>query len=572
MCGFIGRINGSKEERGARTALVSALRFIGRRGPDSHREWSSDGEHVELLHARLAIVDTDSRAHQPFTDKRSGVTVALNGEIYNYRELRSQLSGYSFNTESDTEVIIALYSSRGLEGLKELHGMFALCIVDERQRRVYLVRDPVGKKPLFLALWSGECYFGSSVLALLAASGSNPEISGTAKEQYWEHGHVAPDQSLVENCRPVAPGEVIELDWEGVVRATHSCIPKSAFVTGSDLASVQVHVSELVRQSVSRRLLNNPNPVALLSGGIDSTVITKHMKAVAGGSAITLGSVIPGTQDERFAREAAQRLQIPLQTVRARSASLAEDVIWAMNLQDEPLGMISFFPLALMIRAAKEYGRILLTGDGGDEVFLGYGQPEEWIKQASNESQPATAENGGSVPEWMSDWGRRTVTTSLVGHMFTKLDRASAEQGVEARCPLLDWDVVAFARSLGPDMLFFDGRTKALLKAELGEWPRRFVDRRKIGFAYNLRWSWYISRFEGLREIVRPEAAEMFADKLPSELRVSPSRWKSLSIFRNFPTVWKLAAWSAFEDRVRVASSMSHSLEKHTQLQAALVG
>ncbi|HKO63278.1 MAG TPA: asparagine synthase-related protein [Pyrinomonadaceae bacterium] len=529
----------------------------------------SPDRNIELLHARLAIVDTDSRAHQPFTDAARGITVVLNGEIYNYRELRSHLSGYSFRTESDTEVIIALYLAEGLEGLKLLRGMFALCIVDENKRRVYLARDPIGKKPLFIAQWSGDCYFGSSILALVAASGSRPPISSTAREGYWKDAHVASDESLVEGCRPVRPGEILELDWEGIERATYSCIPSFNSGPAIDLKDAQEQVTELLQQSVRRRLLNNPNPVALLSGGIDSTVVTKYMQAVAGGSAITLGSVIPGTQDEKFAREAAQRIQVPLQTVRARSANLAEDVTWAMNLQDEPLGMISFFPLALLIRAAKDYGRILLTGDGGDEVFLGYGQPEDWVQQSSNGSKPR---HDGSLPYWMSDWGKRTVTSSLVGHMFTKLDRAAAEQGVEARCPLLDWDVVAFARTLGPEVLFCGGRTKGLLKAQLGDWPARFVNRRKIGFAYNLRWSWYVSRFEGLREMVDRDTVDLFATQLPSELRSEPGRWKSLAIFRNFPTVWKLAAWSSFEERLREASSISQRLESQSQPRAALAG
>lgn len=565
MCGFIGRIN---VKHRLAPPLTTSLQFLGRRGPDSHREWASHYQNVELLHARLAIVDTDSRAHQPFSDDAHGITVALNGEIYNYRELRSQLSGYSFRTESDTEVIIALYLAKGLAGLKQLRGMFALCIVDERKQRVYLARDPIGKKPLFLAQWSGDCVFGSSVLALVAASGCSPAISNTAREGFWEDAHVSPDESLVEECRPVPPGEVVELDWQGIERATHSCIPTVTSEPTNHLKGAQEHVTELIQQSVRRRLLNNPNPVALLSGGIDSTVVTKHMKAVAGGSAITLGSVIPGTQDERFAREAAERIQVPLQTIRARSANLAADVNWAMNLQDEPLGMISFFPLALLIRAAKDYGRILLTGDGGDEVFLGYGQPEDWVKHSSNGSKP---QHDGSLPNWMSDWGKRTVTRSLVGHMFTKLDRAAAEQGVEARCPLLDWDVVAFARTLRPDVLFCDGRTKGLLKAQLGDWPARFVNRRKIGFAYNLRWAWYVSRFEGLRDMVSHDTVDLFASQLPAELRNEPSRWKSLAIFRNFPTVWKLVAWSSFEDRLRVASSMPHRLEKHSQPQALVV-
>src|SRR5688572_10872530 len=245
MCGILGRVL----KTGAQTQSITAgLQFLDRRGPDSSRAWSSHDRHVELVHARLAIVDTDSRAHQPFTDKQHGVTVALNGEIYNYRELRSQLTGYSFRTESDTEVIIALYLAKGLEGLKQLRGMFALCIVDEDKRSVYLTRDPIGKKPLFLAHWSGDCYFGSSVLALVAASGSAPAISNTAREEYWEHGHVAPDKSLVEGCRPVHPGEVVELDWQGIERASHSCTPTVTSELRADLKGAQEHVTGLIKQ------------------------------------------------------------------------------------------------------------------------------------------------------------------------------------------------------------------------------------------------------------------------------------------------------------------------------------
>jgi asparagine synthetase B (glutamine-hydrolysing) len=313
----------------------------------------------------------------------------------------------------------------------------------------------------------------------------------------------------------------------------------------------------------------------LLSGGIDSTVVTSHMKLVAGGSAITLGSFVPGMHDEKHARYAAERIQVPLQTVRGRSPKLAEDTAWALNLQDEPLGMISFFPLALMIRAAKDYGRILLTGDGGDEVFLGYGKAEDWTTANHNDSAAGSLGRGfgGSLtaPDWMSEWGKNMVTNSLVGHMFTKLDRAAAEQGVEARCPLLDWDLVAFVRTLGPDVLFFDGRTKALLKAELKGWPGRFIDRRKIGFAYNLRWAWALSRFEGLREQVSRDTVEEFADKLPAELQSDPSSWRSLSVFNNFPSVWKLLAWTSFKERLRLAAVTAREQQTPVALEAAVV-
>ena len=169
--------------------LRSALTFLGRRGPNSHNEWGSADASVELLHARLAIVDTDARARQPFASADGRVCVVFNGEIYNYRELRSELADYPFRTKSDTEVLIALYTRRGLAGLKHLRGMFALCIVDTAERRVYLARDPIGKKPLFVARWSDGVFFGSSVVALAAASTAQPELDPDALAHYWQLGH-----------------------------------------------------------------------------------------------------------------------------------------------------------------------------------------------------------------------------------------------------------------------------------------------------------------------------------------------------------------------------------------------
>ncbi len=552
MCGFIGRI--ARPERGR---LSAGLQFIGRRGPDSHGEWSSTDGRVGLLHTRLAIVDTDSEAHQPFSDKEHRITVAFNGEIYNYLELRAECSDYEFTTRSDTEVIIALYVTRGLAGLEKLRGMFGLCLVDERARRVFLARDPIGKKPLFLGEWSEGVYFGSSLLALLAASGHEASIAADSLPEFWEQGHIASNSSFVAGCKPVSPGQVIELDWLGEIRRTESCIPQTTAMPQFSLEEAKERVTELVGQAVKRRLTNNPNPVSLLSGGIDSTVVTSHMRRAAGGSSITLGTLIPGTNDEKFARYAAQRLEVPLQVMRAKSNDIGADVAWALDLQDEPLGMISFFPLALMIRSAKDHGRILLTGDGGDEVFLGYGKPQDWLKSIDSTGMSKRSLLPASIaaPSWMSDWGRHSINEALLGHMFTKLDRASAEQGVEARCPLLDWDLVAFVRSLPPEYLFFDGQPKALLKAQLSGWPNSFVNRAKVGFAYNLRWAWGLRRFAGLRELVTDEAVAVFAQDLPSELRRTPGQWSSRAIFKNFSVVWKVLAWSRFAERLQRAAA-----------------
>jgi len=499
------------------------------------------------VHARLAIVDQGGLAHQPMTDPDTGTTVAFNGEIYNYPELRSDLATYPYRTDSDTEVILAAYRTWGIDAVARFRGMFAMVLVDGQTGAVYLVRDPVGKKPLFVAEWAGSFVFGSSVLALAAAIGGGRPIDPTAASEYWTDGHVGPTRSLFSGCRPVLPGEIVELSR---CRASRSfrVTPPPAEASGAE--SDRQRLSALLERSVSERLRDNPNPVALISGGIDSTVVTAALRRVTMPQTLTLGALVPLTHDERYARYAARRLRLPLTVVSPSIERIEDEADFCFDLQDEPLGMMSFLPLALLLKAVKPHGRILFTGDGGDEVFLGYGQPADWVGAAPIENEPQVP-CGPAIPAWMSPWGRRTVTHALVGHMFTKLDRASAEQGIEVRCPLLDWNLMAFARSLLPETLLAANRPKHLLKAQLAGWPSWYLNRKKVGFAYNLRWAWALRRFAGLRDRVDVDAQAVFHRVLPETLRRPALQWTMLDIWRHFPQVWKLLAWSAFQRRTR---------------------
>jgi asparagine synthase (glutamine-hydrolysing) len=562
MCGFMGRIvprESMVSPSPSPPALATGLDLLRRRGPDSCHYWRTADGQVELIQARLAIVDADARADQPFSEPRSQLTVAFNGEIYNYEEMRRELLGYDFRTRSDTEVLLAALTQWGIAGLRRLRGMFACAIVDERTRRVLLVRDPVGKKPLYVAHWHGVVEFGSSLLPLVSAARTPPAIRQQILPAFWKRGYVPPMDSALEGARPVRPGEVLQLAWDGSIIGDHDCFPEPETPVALSPEAARRRATELLDQSLRRRLHNNPQPVSLLSGGIDSTVIATRMRELGVGSAITLGALVPLGQDEKYARYAAWRSGLPLEIMRPRLGRIEDDVAWAMDLQDEPLGMMSFFPLALLLRTARKYGKILLTGDGGDEVFLGYGHPADWSNPARGEDESTPEDRevvvGTPSPSWMSPWGWHTVGHSLLGHMFTKVDRASAEQGVEVRCPLLDWDLLAFARSLQPEVLFEDGRPKGLLKGLLAGWPRWFVHRKKTGFAYRLRWAWGLRRFAGLRELIADEAAETFGADVPGCLRRPPRQWRSWDIFRNFEAAWKLLAWSRFAARLAAAQS-----------------
>lgn len=558
MCGFAGRIGG-----GGIVELTRSVPWLRRRGPDAQREWCSNDGNVALMHTRLGIVDRDPRSDQPFADVSGGVAVALVGEVYNYREMKRDLSAHWFRTESDTEAVLAAYLLYGVAGLRRIKGMYAVAIVDQRRGRVFLARDPIGKKPLFIARWNGAILFGSSILALVAAyTDTDVEIEPNAVGHYWERGFVRPDMCVLRRAKPVAPGKVLEFDWSGHIVAEHDCCPEPILTySGETEPEVRKNIGALLEDAVRRRLENNPTPTVLLSGGVDSTVVTKIAHTLCEGSgdkrliALTLGAVIPGTNDEPYARYVARRLRIPLRVIRPHVADIGSAAVEAIDLQDEPLGMPAFFFLERLVRLAAQHGRVLLTGDGGDEVFLGYRPVADW----RHETEGGVGGDDPLLPTWMSSWARDTVGPTLLGHMFAKADRASAEQGVELRCPLLDYDLVRYARSLPFEILAGGGRNKALLKAQIAEWPAWFVERRKLGFTYNLRWIWAMTRFKHLREHIEPRALETFGAYLPQVLRKEPRRWRTHEIFGTFGEAWRLLAWSRFLARLDRAQAMANA-------------
>jgi asparagine synthase (glutamine-hydrolysing) len=555
MCGFMGVV-------GPGVDLERGLPWLGRRGPDSHHVWSSADGAVSLLHCRLAIVDTDPRADQPFADNNRQITVALNGEIYNYRQLRRELADFPFRSVSDTESIIAAYLAYGVDGFKRLSGMFAFVLVDERQRRVLLVRDAVGKKPLFMRRAGNNVLFGSSVLPLVACSGG-AEINPDVVRFYGKRAYVSPNTSAINGVRPILPGEVLELDWQGGEAATRRCEPPpSLLYRGEGAEEVHRNIDDLLVDAVDRRLENNPDPVALLSGGIDSTVVTevardrvKHSGRPTPLKVLGLGALFPYSQDEFFARSAASRLGLHLQIVSLGKGRLFDAIARALSVQDEPLGMPSYFFLHQMVEAAAQHGRVLLTGDGGDEVFLGYRPPADWRNHnVQLADEPPFVKVGPGPSDWMATWARDVTGNTLLGHMFAKSDRASAEQGVEMRCPLLDWALMCYVRSLPYEIAGGNGRLKPLLKSQLLHWPGWFLERRKLGFPYNLRWRWGLSRFDGLRDAVKDEAVETFGNLVSPELRRPARHWTTKSVMIHFSEAWRLLVWSAFLKRVSEAA------------------
>lgn len=526
--------------------IEHAAPALHRRGPDGWRTWRSACSRVELLHARLAIVDPDERAMQPFTTIDGRHVLAFNGEVYNYLDLRRRLDGHVFATDSDTEVLLVGLVRHGLAFLDEVRGMVSGVWVDLERERVHVFRDPVGKKPLLL--WSdvdGSILFGSSLRALQAMRSVPGLVREEALRDVLAQGYIEPPHGLFDGVVHAEPGLVRSFDFDARPAGTRRIVPTVQVpdIEGDEDSELRA----LLEQAVSRRLENNPAPAALFSGGIDSTVVAMiaERQARARGARLQVYSLrpfLPGTNDEPYAREAAKRLGLDIEWVSLPYRHVADRLLRAIDGLDEPLAMVSFFHLWELVRAVGVRSRVLLTGDGGDEVFCGYGEPADWSRKAH--AGPIGPVVGAPPPAWFGGWAQRCVSGDLFGHGFQKVDRASAEQGIEIRCPLLDFDLIAHARSLPPEILFRGARAKALLKDQFVDWPARFLDRRKMGMTYNLRWQWLLTNFDGLREGVDPLLVERCQAWLPTALRRAPSRWMAPDVLRHFQVAYALLVLS----------------------------
>ena len=548
MSGFIGRISKGKTPL---RPLTIAEPILLARGPDGRGSWQSTDGRVELLFRRLATVGNCSHTDQPVVRSDLGLVGIFDGQLYNVEELATTLKNVCECPLSDAELVLCAYSRWGKNAFAKLRGTFVGCLVDERARTVQLFVDPVGQKPCFIYQGDDEVIFASSVKAIFTTAERELRLDESSVRDFWDKGFVAPSRCILRDVRPLRPGEVLECDWDGEVRAAEIIKPPVEPVSCASFADATSRVRELLLKAVKNRLRGIVSPVCLVSGGIDSTVVSLLCAEVAKPRLLSLGGWSWAVPDIRYARYVAKRLGLELIEVRPNLGNFAQELIWMTALLDEPLAPMSFLPLSLLVREVRQLTNVVFTGDGGDEVFCGYGSPSDWIAPAPREWDE-DALVGSIVPRWMSEYGKEAISDVLVGHMFRKLDQASSQQGVEARCPFLDWELIALARQLPPEVLFFGNQPKAILrKGILKDWPSTIVDRRKVGFTFRLRYLWGATLFRGLRDLVASDAVEMFGQYLPRSLRKPPKRWRTIDIFLNFPSVWKLAVWSQYNQSLQ---------------------
>ncbi len=389
MCGFAGEFRRNPSFRCDLHLAEDMAGALSHRGPDEAASFLCPTGACAIAFRRLAIIDPH-RSHQPMSTPDGRFTIAYNGEIYNFRSLRQFLTGkgVSFRTDGDTEVVLHLYAQMGPQALNHLEGMFALVIYDAHARELFLARDRLGQKPLWYCNIPGGVAFASEAKGLLRHSDTSDHVSHANLTFYLALGYVPAPRSIWSGIHKLPPGSWLTVRDEPSEPVRYWQPVQADTASDNDWPHI---VRERVTAAVRSHMVSDVPIGSLLSGGIDSNIITAimcHHAGTAGGvKTFTAGFADPLYDERRPASESA-RLFGTDHTELLIDVKPADAISAVTNAFAEPFGDSSALPTLLISAAASEHVKVVLTGDGGDEVFGGYDRYRA-MHLASNMSTPA---------------------------------------------------------------------------------------------------------------------------------------------------------------------------------------
>ncbi|PNG21994.1 N-acetylglutaminylglutamine amidotransferase [Streptomyces cahuitamycinicus] len=520
MCGLSGEIRFD----GRRPDLAAVGRTTDRlaaRGPDGQGTWTRGA--VALGHRRLKIIDLSDRGGQPMTDARGEVTGVFNGCVYNYPELREELSrlGHRFESTSDTEVVLNAYLRWGTSCVEHFRGMFAFAIVEHRTGRVILARDRLGIKPLYLARTPQRLRFASTLPALLAAGDVDTSLDPVALHQYlsW-HATVAAPRTVLNGVRKLPPATVRIVEPDG----THKdhCYWQPSYTRRAECAGMGPDewrdvVLDALRTAVRRRMVSDVPVGVLLSGGLDSSLIVALLADEGQRDLMTFSvgfETEGGEKGDEFrysdlvAREFGtdhRRMMVPSERV----STALDGAVAAMSEPMVSHDVVAFYLLSEQV--SKEV-KVVQSGQGADEVFAGYhwyprlaevsreDEPERYAETYFDRSHadlarilrpellPPDDVSGDFVRDHMALSGAQTALDAalrldthvmLVDDPVKRVDNMTMAWGLEARVPFLDHELVELAAACPPELKLADGGKGVLKEAGRKLLPREVVDRPK---------------------------------------------------------------------------------------------
>ncbi|MRR05889.1 MAG: asparagine synthase (glutamine-hydrolyzing) [Deltaproteobacteria bacterium] len=376
MCGIAGI--SSIENRDLRDIGASMNGVQRHRGPDDSGVWANQDGTLVLAHRRLSIIDLSSSGHQPMEYYGGPLTIVFNGEIYNFMELREELAGVGclFRTSSDTEVILAAYSHWGEDCFKHFNGMFAFAIYDAGKDKLFLARDRAGEKPLFY--WHSGNYFAfaSELKGLMKCPLLSRRLDLTAMNFFLAYGYVPRDMCILEGVKKLVPGHVLILDRREnrLDSRAYWKLPEPEQRMKFDAHELVHELRTLLTDSVRHQLVADVPVGVLLSGGVDSSIVTALASEVSGRAVKTFTISFPdhaGFDESRYAQIVASHFGTEHTVLPAESASF-ELLPELARQYDEPLADSSMIPTYLVSKLVRQHAAVAIGGDGGDELFGGY--------------------------------------------------------------------------------------------------------------------------------------------------------------------------------------------------------
>ncbi|MDW8297423.1 MAG: asparagine synthase (glutamine-hydrolyzing) [Raineya sp.] len=548
MCGIAGFL--CYEKTLDKSLLQAMTAQLAHRGPDA--EGFFQDEYCGLGHRRLSILDLSERANQPFFSKDGRYVVVFNGEIYNFREVAEKLQ-IQPRTQSDTEILVEAFAQKGMACVQMFNGMFAFAVYDTHKKELYLCRDRIGKKPIYY-FWNGHYFaFASELKALMVLPFIPKDLNYLAIEDFLHLGYIPRPHSIYEDVFKMFSGYWLKVSRKGIEENMYwdiqACLKKQKI---SDETEAEKQLETLLQSSIRYRLISDVPLGVFLSGGIDSSTVVSLAQSVSSEKIKTFSIGFENEQynEAPFARQVAQHLQTDHYELILSPQEAKNLIPEIIDVYDEPFADSSAVPTMLISAFAKKYVSVALAGDGGDELFQGYGtyawaerlknpylkplrfciaqllklkktlafqkgsqmfrypkgkhlashifSQEQFLFSQAEVEDLITFPVTNAEPLLSSQFGLMNCSPReqqalfdlqyyLQDDLLVKVDRASMRYALEVRSPLLDYRVIEFALNLDTSLKYRNKTTKYLLKKILFRYvPAELFKRPKWGFAIPL--------------------------------------------------------------------------------------
>lgn len=379
MCGIAG-IVGLKNREQASEKVRRMTALVSHRGPDADGFFIDEG--IAIGHRRLSIIDLSEEANHPLFDASGRYAIILNGEIYNFRDVKAQLPDYEFRTQGDTEIVLAAYMKYGPECLSMLNGMFAIVIWDNVEKTLFVARDRLGVKPLYYSQTSdGVFLFASEIRSILGSHLVERKINKSGLFEYLMYQSVYAPQTIIEGIHQLEAGEYAIVKGGEFKRKAFWQIEKTTAEIGGDIAEVRRDIRELLLRSVERRMISDVPLGAFLSGGIDSSAIVALMSEVSSQPVNTFSVTFDEKEydESPFSNIIAKKFNTRHASVKLTSNDFLTALPEALRSIDSPSG--DGINTYVVSKATRESGiTVALSGLGGDELFAGYHYFDQWLR------------------------------------------------------------------------------------------------------------------------------------------------------------------------------------------------